>query len=71
MGFLKTIKRFRFEKIYPLPPAPYPWYHDSRVFSRRENMIKFSDMPYTRPDIESMKQAFSAATEKVLNAKKD
>ncbi|MBQ3911534.1 MAG: M3 family oligoendopeptidase, partial [Lachnospiraceae bacterium] len=32
-------------------------------------MIKFSDMPYTRPDIESMKQAFSAATEKVLNAK--
>ena len=32
-------------------------------------MVKFSDMPYTRPDIESMKQAFSAATEKVLNAK--
>ncbi len=32
-------------------------------------MVKFSDMPYTRPDIESMKQAFSAATKKVLNAK--
>ena len=32
-------------------------------------MIKFSEMPYTRPDVEALKKALSEATEKVLNAK--